>query len=197
MKKLILISLIFLIIIFSACVQDPYKRDFAGVTLRFRANLNEADKVPVYPNETALGRLLMNSEIKRIVISYIPNDSENPYYLAASYEIAYKLTIIYKYYYGDTRVIDTGNENETCLLFIETNRTMCIQPLAIDSKDELITTDVQPAFLLLGPSQTNETSVRVEENLIIASGKNFEEEDRTYTDLDLAVDKILLILMGE
>jgi len=56
----------------------------------------------------------------------------------------------------------------------------------------------KPVILLLGESQTNLTSVKVFSGnyVIIAYGGNFTENGRSYTDLDLAVDKILLVLMS-
>lgn len=177
----------------------PFSKEFAGQTLKFRGNLLEADKVPVYPNETAIKDVLLGPNIRRINIAYVANDSENAFYLVSSFEFAFKTVIVYKYYFqgaGDVIVNQTEDPKETCLHFTEANRTLCIQSVALNNKNGIITNDYEATVLLLGPSQTNETSINVQGNLITASGKSFEENGRTYTDLDLAVDKILLVLMS-
>jgi len=56
-------------------------------------------------------------------------------------------------------------------------------------------TSVEPVILLLGPSQANKTAVTIRDNLITLEGKDFSEVNRSYTDLDLVVDKMLLVLM--
>ena len=175
MKKLF--GLIILVVLISGCLfQDPYRREFAGVTLNFRANLNKADKIPIYPNEKALRDVLLNDLAERIGIAYIPNEFENSFYLAASYELAYKLTIINKYYFQYAKPIVSIPLNSSADAFDISNEKM-------------------PIIVLLGPSRTNITSVSVKDYVIIAGGKDFSEVNRTYTDLDLAVDKILLVIM--
>jgi hypothetical protein len=175
MKKTALI-LIF-IIAFSLCIStNPYEREFAGVTLHFRANLNEAKNIPVYPDEESLKKVLLNPDVLGIGIAFIPNETENPYYLADAYELAYKLTIINKYYFQRVKPIATIPLNDTTEVFDFASYE-------------------RPVILLLGPSQTGVTAVTVRGFVIFAEGENFSEVERTYTDLDLAVDKILLVLM--
>jgi len=179
MKKLILTMI--LIISIAGCVEkpsNPYQKDFAGLTLNFRANLDEAEKVPVYPNETYLRSVLLNNDVEEIEIAYIPNETENSFYLAASYELAYKLTVINKYYFKKTKPINS---------------------IAINSSFEVLSTASRktPVIMLVSPSYSNSTLVNVAGYFITAQGKSFEEVNRTYTDLDLSVDKILLVLMKE
>lgn len=119
--------------------------------------------------------------------------------MVSSYELTFKLVIIYKYYFqglGTINVTENQDSQETCLYFSQTKRTVCIQSVSLNSTSEITSNEFEHAILLLGPSQTNETSVRVEDNIIKVSGKSFEEDTRKYTDLDLAVDKILLVLMS-
>ncbi len=176
MKKMI--ASLILIILVSLCIStNPFQREFAGVTLHFRANLNEAKNVPVYPNEESLKNTLLNPDVSRIKIAYIPNETENPYYLADAYELAYKLTIINEYYFQKVKPIITLPLNKTT------------QAFDFASYDE-------PVILLLGPSQTNLTAVTVRGYVIFVEGKSFLEINRTYTDLDLSVDKVLLVLMS-
>ena len=179
MKKLIL--LIILIIFISCCTgtsNNPYQKEFAGLKLNFRANLDEAEKIPVYPNETTLRDVILNNNVEEIGIAFIPNESENSYYLAASYELAYKLTVINKYYFNRVKPIDSIPVNSS------------LEALAIS-------TPQKPMIMLIGPSKTNSTLVNVVGYFITAQGRSFEEIDKSYNDLDLSVDKILLVLMKE
>jgi hypothetical protein len=81
------------------------------------------------------------------------------------------------------------------MLFFQEKKTKCFKSLPINSTDELVSTDVEPAILLLGPSRANQTGVTVKGNLIILEGKDFSQVNRNYNDLDLVVDKMLLVLM--
>jgi len=176
MKKIILLTL--LIIFVSGCIEtyNPYQKEFAGVKLDFRANLDEAKNVPVYPNGIALRNVILNENVERIGLAYVPNDTVNSFYLAASFELAYKLTIINNYYFNRTKLIDS---------------------IPVNSSSEAFSlASVQnPIIMLLGPSETNSTLVNVSGSFIEVHGKSFEEVNRTYTDLDLATDKLLLVLM--
>lgn len=182
MKKSILMVGLILIILIAGCIetQDPFQKTFGGVDLHFRANLVEAEKVPVYPNETVLRGILLNKNVEEIGIAYISNETENSYYLVASYELAYKLTIINKYYFNRTKSIDSIPVNSS------------LEALSMASFQK-------PIIMLVGPSETNQTLVNVVSYLITVQGKSFEEDklNRTYNDLDLATDKLLLVLMKE
>ncbi|MEM5778284.1 MAG: hypothetical protein QXD43_00395 [Candidatus Aenigmatarchaeota archaeon] len=180
MKKIVFLTI--LIVLTAGCIEKPltsYQKKFAGLTLNFRANLTEAEKVLVEPDENALRNVLLNYNAEEFGIAYIPNETENAYYLAASYELAYKLTIINKYYFNRVKFIDSIPVNNITEAF-------------------LIAKEEKPIILLLGESQTNLTAVKVFPTgyVVIAYGGNFSEIDRKYNDLDLAVDKILLVLMS-
>jgi len=181
MKKLIL--LLAVVMLLSGCLESPntpFQKDFAGMKLEFRANLDDAASTTVYPNEAALRDLILNDNVKEIGVAYIENETENSFYLAASYELAYKLTIINRYYFNKTKNIDSMNLNSTSEAFDKAS-------------------EYRPIILLLGPQQTNITSVEVYPSgyVIMAKGKTFSEDNRTWNDLDLSVDKILLVLMEE
>jgi hypothetical protein len=176
MKKL-LISII-LIALVSGCLEpyNPYQRDFAGNNLNFRADLDEARKIPVYPNETTLRNIILNNNVEEIVVAYIPNDTENSYYLADSFELAYKLTIINRYFFKKVKPIDSIPVNSSLEAFYMSSAQ-------------------KPVILLFGPSKTNSTMVNALGYLIAVQGRSLEEKNVTYTELDLATDKLLLVLM--
>lgn len=187
---------IFLIILIAGCVDRSFEKEFAGQTLHFRANLNEAKEISVYPNETALKDTLYNPYTRNIIIA-MPNNTDKPaFYLAAAYELAYKIVIVYKYYEGDAIVLQSSGNNKNCLRFNATGRSLCIETLVSDDLN-LAGFDVQPVILMLGPPYANQTAVTVKDYLITVEGKSFDETNRQYTDLDLAVDKLLLVLMNQ
>jgi hypothetical protein len=176
-------------------IGDPYSIYYDGVSRRFRGDLFEANKTPVFPSEDSVKNLLLNPEVYKIQISYIPNENENAYYLATTYEITSKLSLVYRHYFTGQVQTFKDEDNSSCLLFYDDMQTRCFKSVALNFTQDLVPTPVEPAILLLGPSQANDTSVRVENNVIVLSGKSFDETNRTYTDLDLSVDKMLLILM--
>ena len=159
----------------TGAVTKPFEYDFAGTTFHFRGNLFEAEKVQVEPNDRALINALLDPNAQPISFYFIPNNTENGFYQVAAYELSYKLTIINQYYLG---------------------KTIPIHTFYLDNADESIpNSPTQPAIAFLGPSNAEKTSVRVNNNLVVLEGVDFSENDRKYTDLDLAVAKMLLVLM--
>lgn len=175
--------------------KDAYSLYYAGDTRHFRANLFEANNTAVYPDEDAIKNILLNSNVYKIDIAYIPNDTENANYLASSFEITNKLALVYRAYFNEQPSIFKDDDGSSCMLFFQEKKTRCFKSLPINSTDELVPTDVEPVILLLGPSRTNQTDVTVTGNLIILEGKDFSQVNRNYNDLDLAVDKMLLVMM--
>jgi hypothetical protein len=174
---------------------DPYILYYDGNTMHFRGNIIEANKTPVYPSEESVKDLLLSPDVYKIQIAYVPNESENAYYLAMTYEITSKLSLVYRHYYTGQVQTFKDTDGSSCLLFYDDTQTRCFKSVAINSTQDLVPTPVEPAIILTGPSRANETSVNVENNVITLSGRSFDESNRTYTDLDLSVDKMLLILM--
>ena len=207
MKKSLKIFVILAVIVFaviiilnfapkdSVYIKDSYTLFYEGADRHFRANLYEANKTPVYPNENAIENVLLNPDIYKIYIAFIPNDNENSYYLVSSFELTNKLSLVYRHYLIEQPSTFKDTDGSSCLLFSEQRRSICFRSFPINSTSELAPTPVEPVILLLGPSQSTKTAVTVSNNLITIEGKNFTETDRNYNDLDLAVDKVLLYLM--
>lgn len=203
MKKSLIIFIIFVLIVFviifqlnnSGSFKDSYSLFYEGDVRHFRANLFEANKTPVYPNENSVKDVLLNPDVYKISIAYFPSETENGYYLASSFEITNKLGLVYRHYY--TGQVETFKEEDgsSCLLFPEERITKCFKSLPINSTDELVPTTVEPVILLLGSYHANKTAITVKNNLIILEGKDFSETNRNYNDLDLVTDKMLLVLM--
>lgn len=195
------IALIVIIITVLLVLSNPnimlssYQKYYAGGVRNFRANLDIATDVPVLPNEKALLDVLLNPDVYQINIAFFPNETENSFYFATSFEISNKLTIIYSNIIGSQITPFETEDGSTCIMFQPSRAIKCFRSLPINSTDDLLPTPIEPVILLLGPSQSNKTAVTVERSLITLEGESFEEIDRDYTDLDLATDKMLLVLM--
>jgi len=188
---------ILLILSSSNIFLTAYEKYYAGDVRHFRGNLNEAEKISVYPNEEAIKNVLLNQSVYKIYIAFFPNETENAYYYASSFEITNKLAIIFRYILGENVGTFKDIDESSCLIFYPDKQIRCFKSLPINSTYELVPTYIEPVILLLGPFHANKTAVTVDDYLIILEGKSFEEADRTYTDLDLAVDKMLLVLMED
>jgi hypothetical protein len=194
--SLVAAAAIILFILWSSNVfLTSYERYYAGDVRHFRGNLDEAAKVPVYPDETSLVNVLLNPEVYRIKIAFIPNDTENSFYFASSFEITNKMSIIFRSILGVNVTTFKTEDGSSCLMFHPDEYVRCFISVPINSTDELTENSMEPVILLLGPSNANSTAIYVDNNTVILEGKSFEEVDRTYTDLDLTVDKMLIVLM--
>lgn len=192
---IIVAALVLLIAWRSNIFLSNYQKYYAGDVRNFRGDLTIAKDVPVYPEQRSIRDILLNPEVYRIQIAFFPNDTENSFYFASSFEITNKLGIIFRNILGSEVSILNTDDGSSCMIFYPNKQIRCFKSVPINSTDELFPTSVEPAILLLGPSKANKTAVTVENYLIIAEGQDFEETDRKYTDLDLAVDKIILVLM--
>ncbi len=173
--------------------KNPYQLSFANETLNFRANLEKAAKVSVIPDEQSVRNAILSGNVSRIKISYVPGE-QNPFYAAASFEVAYKLVIIFKHYYGTSGYVYEGENGENCLFFEETQKNICILSEPILSEDDIKSAEAERVIFL---TAANETSVTLKDNIFFIKGRDFSEKDRKYTDLDLAADRFLLVLMGK
>jgi len=176
MKK-ILISITAILIV-SACVNlNPYQRVYNGITLNFRSNLNDAAKIPVYPDEKAITDVLIdNPYLRKVAILYIANDSENGFYAVAGFEFAFKFTVVNNKLGRGEIPINAYNISSINEAYRVADRTV-------------------PVVLLLGPSQANQTAVTVDGYVIKVEGKDLYK-NRTYVDLDLATDRLILTLLN-
>lgn len=207
MKKIILAVLVMILI--AGCVSEkprPHSKYYAGDWRNFRGNIIEAEDIVVYPNEGAVRYLLLKSSIEKVQIAYIPNESENAFYFVSSFEISNKLSIIYRNLFQGSREVDfyTAPDNSSCLVFFLRDipnvfSEKCFKSVPVNSIDEAseIAKEKEPVILLLGPSQTDRTIVDLKEYVVTAEGKDFTEVNRTYTDLDLSVAKLILTLMED
>jgi hypothetical protein len=178
-KKLISITLlaVLAIVIISGCTapEEVHTLNYNGRLTSFRADLNKARLVPVHPSESVIEPLFLNPSVKTINLTFVDNFTENGFYAVGAYELTYKLTII---------------KNTLGL-----NYNITVTP--VESPDQMIPLNDTVYIFLAGPSQSDETSVRVVDNKVFVNARSFAEINRKYTDLDLSIDKILLLLMED
>jgi hypothetical protein len=175
-QKIALILTVFTLLFIAGCVQqpmEPNKRTFAGKTITFRANLDEAAKVPIYPNETAMLRTLYDPAVNWIYIAYVPNDDENGFYAVTGYELTFKLAGAYKAMFG---------------------RMPAVRELELNATPEQPASDALVIWMRGPAAGANQTDVTINGGIITVEGADVSEVN-TYTDLDLAADRLLLSFM--
>lgn len=199
MKKIILAITIMLIVFIAACLGKTSDENDNVYSEEYRV----AKDLLVYPNEGTLRFLLLDQKVEKVYIAYIPNETENKHYFASIIELTLKLSLIYKDNFQGERGVDTykPDEDTSCLVFYSRKVPnvfveKCFSAIQINSTSEAseIATKETPVILLLGPSQSNETVIDIKEYVVMAKGADFSEVNRTYTDLDLSVAKIILTL---
>lgn len=142
--------------------------NYDGVVLKFRADLREAKNIKVYPNEQALYGELMNPLIENITIAVKPAGEQNPIYSIQAVELATKLEIAY--------------------LKLGLDPYFNRQPLIVESYENLTGEPEKPIIALVHPLYSDETIVRVENNVVFVKAKD-------YKGFDLAVVKLLMVAL--
>ena len=165
-----------IILVYLAYVYLPrpvYNADYYGIPLTFRADLNEADKVPVYPNEGYLYYELRGGLAKNITIAFVPIEGGNDIYSAEGFEVTYKLS----------------------LMFSLLGMNVTINAMNVTNYANLPGKIQNPIIALVHPKFSNETAVRLDGHVIHISG--LPSNDVTpYRNLDLATVKFLMVVLG-
>ena len=149
--------------------------DYGGRVLHFRADLREADKVPVYPGEMQVYLDTMHPLAKNVTIVY-KDTGDDEYYSVEAFEITYKMKIAYM------NLVGTDIEGKT-------SKVPTFNAEAVDQYANLPGKIQNPIIALVHPVYANETAVRNEGHVTYISGETFEQ-------LDLATVKFLMIVLG-
>jgi len=144
-----------------------YVWNYKGETLQFRADLRQADKVPAYPNESAVYQLIWKPNIEEIQILF-QSDIDTSLIAVEAFEITYKLKVAYLKVHRDVKISakeisSFGNISER------------LSPHSL-------------GLVLIPPTLATTTAISMEDNVILIQGKTTE-------DFDLAVVKFLMILL--
>ena len=151
-----------------------YDYEYRGAPLKFRADLREANKVPVYPNDAVLYYEIRGGIPRNLTIVFMPVEGENSIYSAEGFEISYKLGLMNKIL-GKELAIDAKN---------------------ISSYQHLPGKIQHPIVALVHPRFANETAVRLDGHVIYISGLPSNDPANPYKNLDLATVKFLMVILG-
>ena len=179
MKNKIALLTLILIVSTSACISNPFQKEFDGVKYTFRSDLNEANKISVYPSENTLSDFLLRTDYSIVKFVFVSNESLNGYYATDFGELTlgFKVLRDHKNYFFNVENITT---------------------IMLNSSEEISgVLDENPTILLIADSNQTAVNVDIFNNLITIEGRDMRqlEINRKYTDLDLATDKLLLTLM--
>ena len=175
-----ILAMIVLAVFVAGCVgqTNPYQTEIGPTgKVTFRADLEKAAEVPLYPDAVTLKTLLLSPDVGKITIGFVPDDEYNGFYTVTGYEISYKMILIQADYYGDYPKIEA---------------------LELNSTEEAygIATPSSPVIVMIAGAE--KTAVTVDGNVVLVEGADMTEVERAYTDLDLAADKMLLeMIRGE
>ncbi|MBU3904666.1 MAG: hypothetical protein KJ906_00760 [Nanoarchaeota archaeon] len=185
MKKLIVIGLLAIVLV-SGCVEDTngtYDARYINSDLTFLSNLDIAQNISVYPDEDTLRHTIFGYQVASLQFAYYDNDKEAPLYMKSLMSFASKYT---KMTYDRWGGYDMNGR---------------ITSVMLNSTDDLPNATVEdPAILLLGPGFGKETHIIVVDNIVMVYGKDLTLRDgkyAKYSDFDLALDKIIMVLMEE
>jgi len=185
------VACLLLVVLIAGCIGQiddnqltGYRMTYAGQTLTFRANLQEASAVSINdPN--AARQMLFDLNVKKIYIAYLPSDKSfvsvtgnatyNGLYRVVGMELAGKLGAIWG-----------ANFHEY----------VPVEAVALNSTAEAASLATPETPVILVEAGASVTEVEVGDNMIAVRGANLDEVGRDYTDLDLAADKLLLVMMG-
>ncbi len=148
--------------------KEIIRYNFFGTELEFRNDLRVADNVSVYPDEESILNKVWDPDITMINIVYVltsESSDENSMIALNAFEIRYKLDVAYK-----NPKFNWINE------FTSTQ---------LDSFENITQKNDTLAIALVIPSLSDETSVRLDGNVVYIEGKTLE-------DLDLATIKFLM-----
>lgn len=152
-----------------------YSVNYHGTTLNFRVNLKEAKNTPVYPDELAVQREIMNQFVENITIVFKPGSGqENAHYAIETFEVVNKLATV----------------------FLKAGYMPKFNVVNVTSYDNLSGKIQNPMIALVHPVYSNETSVRLVNHTIYISGKNATSEKEQLRNFDLATVKFIMVALG-
>ncbi|MEM5807648.1 MAG: hypothetical protein QW818_00780 [Candidatus Aenigmatarchaeota archaeon] len=170
-QKFILIVIVSLVAVFGSTGLITYyitspkpitKYNFYGAELKFRHDLREAKNISVYPDEETILNAIWNPDIINVSIAYV-NSSDNSIVAVNAFEITFKLGVGYSRF----------------------NWFINFVPMEVESFENLKGSKENLIIALIPPSQSKETKVKLEDNVIYITGK-------TNKELDLATMKFLM-----
>lgn len=178
-KKMVAVAAVFALVACSIIAYEQLKYEpvttwkMGDIDLYFRADLNRANDVPVYPGEAQVYFDTMHQLVKNVTIA-VKETEDNSYYSVEAFEITNKMLLAYSKMFGSD--IKSGYKIPTFdVQFVD-------QYAYLPGKIQ------NPIIAIVHPDFANETSIRNEGHVTYISGQTYEE-------LDLAVVKFLMIAL--
>ena len=169
-----IVAVVALYYLYMQSLPKPVKEiEYYGVNVEFRADIVEAQKVPVYPSDDLLYRDLMHPLVENVTIAFKDAEGENGLYIVEQFEIISKMSM------GYARALAQYKDHDV----------PGFKSLEVDGYSNLPGKIQDPIIAIVHPQYANETAIRNEGHVTTISGTSKEE-------LDLAVVKFLTIVMG-
>lgn len=184
--KIILILLIIILLVLSfPFILEKFKPEktivYNKIPYVFREDVREAYKIPVYPNEEFVYKLLWDHRIKNITILFKPIGSPvNALYAVEAFELTNKLTQIY----ATTPIMRAEIMGQTQYVYFKRNFTA----QEIENYDNIRREDDVLKIILVAPQFSNKTYVLGGGNKIFIYGTDKK-------GLDLSTIRTILVAM--
>jgi len=159
----VLCALIIIVVYFYTITKPVFSINYNGQILKFRVDLREADKLTVF-DESSIYELLWNNSVKNVTIVFMDTTDLN-HVTVEAIEVAYKLKLAYNIFNFSTN----------------------ISAQEVESFENLSKENVFIA--LVPPSISNETIVKINDNVIFIKAKTYEE-------FDLATAKFIMVVLN-
>ncbi len=194
------------VIFVAACLgqAEVYKLKFAGMDINFRADLKKAQDIPLEPDPEAVRNLMFGNPVSDVKVAFVADDKNAGYYGVTGFELQYKTVIAYKQFIFTDKSIVQEESGKQCVYFekvlvggIGTQRKICFETVVLNNTAEADSLATENSPILLMEAEAEETKVSVDKNVVRIMGKDMSQNSRKYTDLDLAADKFLLVLLNE
>ena len=185
MKKLIIISVLLLVVASSMCIggeeeTGTYEAYYYGTEFLFNSDLDIARNVTVEPSENTLENTIFGYTVTGLHFVYYDNPEEIPFYTKSL------ISFVSKYQKMSLLVWDYSIENNMNIT-------------TINSTDQIPNgTMYEPVILMLGPEHSDSNKIEVDGYIIKVYAKDLTPREGKYaqfTDFDLAMDKIIMVLM--
>lgn len=155
--------------------------NYKNNTIEFRADLREAAKVPVYPNDQDVYLDTVHQLVKNVTIVFKDaGPTQNAYVELETIELYYKMTLAYQTSFGSV-------DPQTGAVYPMVLPTFNVEN--VSSYENLPGKIQNPIIAIVPPMYANDTSVRNYGHVTYISGLTNE-------DLDLATVRFLMVELG-
>lgn len=193
------------VVVIAGCISGEavHKLNFADMEISFRADLRQAEKISLEPGPEAIRQVMFENPVTLVRLAFVPDEQNTGFYGVTGYELIAKTGLAYKQYIFTDESFYLAEGSNSCIIFekttagITTQRKICFETLLLNETSEAFAFANETAPVILMEAGASETKVSVDGNVVSIMGKDMSQQGRAYTDLDLAADKFLLVLLTE